>query len=228
MGNPDSLVEESHEDGLLEYPVFTKPAEWRGLDVPPVLLSGNHKAIAQWRHDQAVRRTADRRPDLLHGSAVVGVGDLSDLEVRPATRADAAEIFTLQRACWLQELQANPEAMIPPLAESLDDVIAGIAEWTTHVVRAQGRLIASCRGRLVHDDSWDVGRLMVVPDLQGRGLGRWLLEYAESQAPAQATRFELFTGANSTDNLRMYRKAGYRLDNAEAPRGAVHLSKRRR
>ena len=66
MGNPASLVEESHgEDGLLEYPVYTKPSSWRGRDVPDVLLSGNHAAIAAWRHDQAVERTRQRRPDLL-------------------------------------------------------------------------------------------------------------------------------------------------------------------
>ena len=65
MGNPDSLVEESHgADGLLEYPVYTKPASWRGLDVPDVLLSGHHAEIARWRREQAVDRTRDRRPDL--------------------------------------------------------------------------------------------------------------------------------------------------------------------
>ena len=65
IGNPESLVEESHEDGLLEYPSYTKPASWRGYDVPEVLLSGNHGRIAQWRHDQQVERTRERRPDLL-------------------------------------------------------------------------------------------------------------------------------------------------------------------
>lgn len=65
VGNPASLVEESHEDGLLEYPSYTKPASWRGYDVPEVLLSGNHGRIAQWRHDQQVKRTRERRPDLL-------------------------------------------------------------------------------------------------------------------------------------------------------------------
>ncbi len=65
IGNAESLVEESHEDGLLEYPVYTKPASWRGLDVPEVLLSGNHGAIAAWRHEQRVARTRARRPDLL-------------------------------------------------------------------------------------------------------------------------------------------------------------------
>lgn len=65
VGNPASLVEESHEDGLLEYPSYTKPAVWRGLEVPPVLLSGNHGAIAAWRREQQVQRTRERRPDLL-------------------------------------------------------------------------------------------------------------------------------------------------------------------
>jgi tRNA (guanine37-N1)-methyltransferase len=65
VGNPESLVEESHEDGLLEYPSYTKPATWRGLEVPPVLLSGNHGAIASWRHEQQVERTRRVRPELL-------------------------------------------------------------------------------------------------------------------------------------------------------------------
>ena len=65
IGNPASLVEESHSDGLLEYPSYTKPAMWRGREVPPVLLSGNHAAIAAWRRDQAVERTRRVRPDLL-------------------------------------------------------------------------------------------------------------------------------------------------------------------
>lgn len=69
MGNPESLFEESHTTGegggLLEYPVYTKPPTWRGLDVPEVLFSGHHAQIARWRRDQALRRTAARRPDLI-------------------------------------------------------------------------------------------------------------------------------------------------------------------
>jgi len=65
VGNPESLVEESHENGLLEYPSYTKPAVWRGRAVPPVLLSGNHGAIAAWRREQQLERTRRVRPDLL-------------------------------------------------------------------------------------------------------------------------------------------------------------------
>ncbi len=66
IGNAESLIEESHSgEGLLEYPSYTKPANWRGLEVPPILLSGNHAAIAKWRHEQQVERTKRVRPDLL-------------------------------------------------------------------------------------------------------------------------------------------------------------------
>ena len=65
IGNAESLIEESHSDGLLEYPSYTKPAIWRDLEVPDVLLSGNHALIAKWRKDQQIERTKRVRPDLL-------------------------------------------------------------------------------------------------------------------------------------------------------------------
>ncbi|MEY4989731.1 MAG: hypothetical protein RI933_1364 [Actinomycetota bacterium] len=65
IGNAESLIEESHSDGLLEYPSYTKPASWRGFDVPEVLLSGNHALIASWRREQQIERTRMVRPDLL-------------------------------------------------------------------------------------------------------------------------------------------------------------------
>ena len=67
IGNSESLSEESHTDGLLEYPSYTKPASWRGLDVPEVLRGGNHAEIAKWRKDQSIERTKAVRPDLLEG-----------------------------------------------------------------------------------------------------------------------------------------------------------------
>lgn len=61
VGNEESLVSESHEDGLLDYPVYTKPQNWRGLQVPEVLLSGNHAAIDAWRTQQRIERTEARK-----------------------------------------------------------------------------------------------------------------------------------------------------------------------
>lgn len=64
VGNPESLVEESHEGGLLEYPSYTQPASWRDREIPPVLLSGNHRAVEQWRLEQRLERTRSVRPEL--------------------------------------------------------------------------------------------------------------------------------------------------------------------
>jgi tRNA (guanine37-N1)-methyltransferase len=80
LGNAESLVEESHEDGLLEYPVYTRPARWRDRDVPPVLISGHHALVSRWRRDEALRRTARRRGDLLAALDPAGC-DRADLAV---------------------------------------------------------------------------------------------------------------------------------------------------
>jgi tRNA (guanine37-N1)-methyltransferase len=86
LGNPESVEEESHARGLLEYPQYTRPAEFRGEGVPEVLRSGNHAKIEAWRRRQAFARTLERRPDLLRGR------DLTDEERR-----------------WLDELGGPPE-----------------------------------------------------------------------------------------------------------------------
>jgi tRNA (guanine37-N1)-methyltransferase len=77
LGNVESLADESHAHGLLEAPGYTKPARWRELDVPEVLRSGDHGRIARWRRDQALLRTARRRPDLL----ALAVAELDDRDV---------------------------------------------------------------------------------------------------------------------------------------------------
>tara|TARA_Y100000589_G_scaffold326146_1_gene365401 strand:- start:56 stop:838 length:783 start_codon:yes stop_codon:yes gene_type:complete len=65
LGDPDSLNDESHNSYYLEYPQYTRPSNFRGMNVPSVLLSGNHKEIKIWRNDQRVKRTFDRRKDLI-------------------------------------------------------------------------------------------------------------------------------------------------------------------
>jgi tRNA (guanine37-N1)-methyltransferase len=231
IGNAESLVEESHEDGLLEYPVYTKPASWESVpgtarEVPPVLLSGDHGAIAAWRHQQRLERTAARRPDLLHASqAVTGTG-LEGFDLTIASPADAPELMVLTRACWVAEIARY--GMFGAGEETLDEVVAAVGEWHTWTWRSGGRLVASVRGR-VHPDqptTWQIGRLMVAPDLQGRGLGRSLLAFAEAQAPSGTAAYWLNTGSGSDRNLRIYRKAGYRVQPGEgAFPGTVDLVK---
>lgn len=99
VGNPESLVEESHSDGLLEYPVYTKPSTWRQREVPPVLLSGNHGKIAQWRRHEQFRRTAERRPDLME---TFDAGKLS--------RADRNALWELGYAVADGRLTVRPDA----------------------------------------------------------------------------------------------------------------------
>ncbi len=224
MGNAASLEEESHAQGLLEYPVFTKPPSWRDLEVPDVLLSGDHGAVARWRHDRAVERTAERRPDLLHPSQA-----LDGLLVRRVEPADAGELLTLQRACWVQEQHDNPRVHVPALHESLADVEAWVARDTVLVVRSAGRLVAAVRASR-EGDEWHIGRLMVAPDLQGRGLGRRLLARIEDEAPPGVTTYSLVTGAGSKRNQRLYKRAGYRLRGPLDPDepGVVRLTKPRR
>jgi len=112
LGNPESLAEESHSRaGLLEYPVYTRPRTWRGLDAPEVLLSGDHARIARWRRDRALVRTARRRPDLvdrldahdldgrdrevLAGAGRVLVPRRADIVLRPARAGEAAAVSAL-------------------------------------------------------------------------------------------------------------------------------------
>ncbi|GIG86543.1 tRNA (guanine-N(1)-)-methyltransferase [Plantactinospora endophytica] len=84
LGNADSLAEESHAHGLLEAPVYTKPPSWRGQDVPEILRSGDHGRIARWRRDQALIRTAGRRPDML---AALPAAELDKRDVATLTGA---------------------------------------------------------------------------------------------------------------------------------------------
>ena len=90
VGNPESLAEESHSaEGLLEYPVYTLPRSWRGLETPAVLFSGDHSRIRRWRRDQALSRTAARRPDMIE--ELLGRGaelDRDDSEVLTARGID--------------------------------------------------------------------------------------------------------------------------------------------
>jgi tRNA (guanine37-N1)-methyltransferase len=80
LGNEESLRDESFSEGLLEYPQYTRPAEFRGWPVPEVLRSGDHGAVAAWRRRQALLRTAERRPDLI--ARLVRASALSASDVR--------------------------------------------------------------------------------------------------------------------------------------------------
>jgi tRNA (guanine37-N1)-methyltransferase len=79
LGDPDGAADDSHASGLLEYPHYTRPPDFRGWSVPEILLSGDHAKVAKWRHEQALLRTLERRPDLLD-KAELSRSDLTYLE----------------------------------------------------------------------------------------------------------------------------------------------------
>ncbi|MGH2344475.1 MAG: tRNA (guanosine(37)-N1)-methyltransferase TrmD, partial [Chloroflexota bacterium] len=89
--DPESLAEESHHATLLEYPHYTRPAEFRGWSVPEVLLSGNHALIARWRREQSLRRTLERRPELLASAAARATLTAKELRLIAAWQAEAAD-----------------------------------------------------------------------------------------------------------------------------------------
>ncbi|SFW45051.1 GNAT family N-acetyltransferase [Amycolatopsis australiensis] len=150
------------------------------------------------------------------------------MELTEGRPEDCPELLVLQRCCWVQEAILNDTLDIPALHETLEEVRDWTKTWSVWVLRDGHRLVGAVRARL-DGDRWELGRLMVAPDLAGRGLGRRLLEHAEAQAPAEARRFALFTGARSTRNITLYQRAGYRLTDAAAAgghiRGAVYLEK---
>ncbi len=227
VGNAESLIEESHEKGLLEYPVYTTPASWRGYDVPTVLRSGDHAAIARWRAQEQLARTATRRPDLLPPSAAWHAADgVLPVPPRLAVPSDAAELLTLNRACWTDVARARGTTELAPLTETLEDIRTSLHEWRTWVVRDGGRLVGSVRARLVNPQTWQIDRLAVVPDLQGRGVGRALFGVAEDQAPPQVrvVRIEVAPG---DERRRLVRRAGFRRTGQPSDSTRVRLEKRR-
>ncbi len=88
LGNENSAREESFQDSRLEYPQYTRPASFRGLDVPPVLLSGDHQKIREWRENASLRRTREKRPDLLKQREKNGN---SQVEIRKALDSSDSE-----------------------------------------------------------------------------------------------------------------------------------------
>jgi tRNA (guanine37-N1)-methyltransferase len=212
IGNPASLTEESHSaehDGLLEYPLYTKPPLWRGLGVPEILFSGHHAKIAEWRQDQAVARTRAFRPDLL----------LEDLLITPARVADAGELLTLQRAAYVSVGRLNGTFELPPLVQSLAELQASLDVGSVLVGRRGGRLVGSVRGEL-EDEAWSIDRLMVVPDLQELGIGSALLSAVEGLAPSGTSVLRLVTGAASANTLGFFRRREYvEVGRGERPEG---------
>ncbi len=144
-------------------------------------------------------------------------------ELRRLTSADAGQVTVLQRCCWVDEAMANEMWTIPPLTETVEDVAAWLGEQEAWGLWRDGRLLAMVRANTAGDE-FEIGRLGVVPDLRGHGLGHWMLDHIEAQAGVEARRLTLFTGARSEKNIRAYESRGYRIIGEWRP-GIVLLEK---
>jgi predicted N-acetyltransferase YhbS len=131
---------------------------------------------------------------------------LDDFRIRPIGLADAGEVFTIQRAAFIEEAHLYGTVDTPALTQTFDELKAELASNSGCVAVAGSRMVGSVTARMV-GDVLKIGRLAVVPDMQGRGIGTRLLESVEARLDAvEAT---LFTGALSVANLRLYKRQGY-------------------
>lgn len=146
-----------------------------------------------------------------------------DADVVRLSTADAGEILTLQRGAYVSEAILHDDLSLPPLTQSLEQLKAELEDSavTALGIRLDGRLVAAVRVN-VHGSVAEVGRLTVVPDLQGRGFGSRLLATVDRVLPSGVDRIELFTGEKSLANLRLYGRMGYSEDRRE-PAGDYNL-----
>lgn len=131
---------------------------------------------------------------------------LDDVRIRPIVLTDAGEVFTLQRAAFIEEAHLYETVDTPALTQTFDELKAELASNCGCVALLGSRMVGSVTARMV-GDVLSIGRLAVVPDMQGRGIGTRLLEAVE--AGVDAVEATLFTGALSVANLRLYIRQGY-------------------
>jgi GNAT superfamily N-acetyltransferase len=126
-----------------------------------------------------------------------------------ATVADALEILALQKLSYLSEARLYNDYSIPPLTQTVEDLVADFGRKTFLKAVEDGRIVGSVNG-FRKDDCCHIGRLMVHPDFQGRGIGSLLMEAIEA-AFDDVRAWELFTGELSLNNIRLYERLGYRI-----------------
>jgi GNAT superfamily N-acetyltransferase len=139
------------------------------------------------------------------------------MEILDAAVADAAEIIKLQKLAYLSEAAICNDYAIPPLTQSVEDLITVFSHKTILKAVRDGRIIGSVNG-FMRDSACMIGRLMVHPDFQGQGIGSRLMGAIEARF-ASAQLWELFTGEMSLRNIRLYKWLGYEIIRKEAFEG---------
>ncbi|MGK5740067.1 GNAT family N-acetyltransferase [Micromonospora sp. URMC 103] len=151
--------------------------------------------------------------------------DVSISSVRPV---DVGEILTLQRAAYVTEAQLYGDTSLPPLTQTYEELAAELGSDLALKATMGHRIVGSVRAR-IKGSALHIGRLMVAPDLQGRGIGTRLLTAVEREATGKVDRYMLFTGHLSHANIRLYERHGYtpiRRVQVTSDVALVHLEKR--
>ena len=174
--------------------------------------------------DELVRVAHALRPMRERQRAGALPGPLAGSYLRRLIPDDAPEVTVLQRCCWVDEAIANDTMDIPALHESPTEVREWLTQWQTLGLWLDGRLMGMVRTLRV-DTDWHLGRLAVVPDLRGRGVGRWLLHTAEAAVEPGCQRMVLSTGARNERNLSLYRSEGYHPEPSAPDDIATRLTK---
>lgn len=128
--------------------------------------------------------------------------------ISSATQADVGEIFTLQRAAYVSEALLYDNVELPPLLQTYDELATELRSGIGLKATVGHRIVGSGRAHSA-GPVLTIERLIVAPDMQGRGLGTKLLTALEQRAPAEVTRYALFTGHLSRRNLQLYQRLGY-------------------
>jgi GNAT superfamily N-acetyltransferase len=136
-----------------------------------------------------------------------GALNLEDMRIEAAELGDAEEILALQRAAFQSEAALWDDYTIPPLTQTLAELEADFGRQLFLKAVAGGRIVGSVRAH-EQDGTCYVGRLVVEPDLQNRGIGTRLMHAIEAQFP-DASRYEIFTGEKSQRNIHLYGRLGY-------------------
>jgi GNAT superfamily N-acetyltransferase len=149
--------------------------------------------------------------------------------IGPADDSDAGELWTLQRAAFVDEARELANPFIPPLNETFDQLRAALSEVTFLKAVDGTRIVGAGRLRVGDTAAW-IERLAVAPDQQGRGIGSALMIALEARAPVDTTRFELYTAQLRSMNVEFYRRHGYaEIERIHDSSGVavVHFAKQR-
>ena len=209
--------DESYWDGLLEYPQFTRPEVWEGRAVPPVLLTGDHKKIDEWRGAQSRERTRERRPDLYdawceshpltelpkwkRGENMRLVKNDEQLALCAALMAEGRRAVC-EAVCTEQYLEMlTPQAHLPVLQE---DKKNGWAFYLHYTKDSADGMVGVCH------KTGEIGRLFVTEAARGRGYGAKMLDFARKKLP-EHPHPTLGVLNTNTRAIALYKRMGWRL-----------------